>query len=87
MTCPSILVITAPLGNPVAAAGLPSTTSAMHVTIWSGLEGVSEKVQIYQGSRPKRYTASTVDVEPLEIEIRPTPLAERQISRIRMLRN
>lgn len=40
------------------------------VTNWSGLEGVSERVQLYDDDRPKRYTASTVDVETLEIEIR-----------------
>jgi hypothetical protein len=40
------------------------------VTQWSGLEGVSESVQHYEDDRPKRYTASTVDVETLEIEIR-----------------
>jgi hypothetical protein len=40
------------------------------VTLWSGLEGVSERVEFYDDSRPKGYTASTVHVEPLEIEIR-----------------
>jgi hypothetical protein len=40
------------------------------VTLWSGLEGVSERVQVSNDNRPKGYKASTVDVEPLEIEIR-----------------
>lgn len=40
------------------------------VTLWSGLAGVSERVQLCDDDRPKGYTASTVHVEPLAIEIR-----------------
>ncbi len=40
------------------------------VTLWSGLEGVSEHVRAYDDGRPKRYEATTIDVEPFEIEIR-----------------
>lgn len=40
------------------------------VTRWSGLVGVNENVESYDNSRPRRYTAATVDVEPLEMEIR-----------------
>jgi hypothetical protein len=40
------------------------------VTLWSGLEGVSERVERYEDNRPKTYTASTIEVESLEIEIR-----------------
>lgn len=40
------------------------------VTQWSGLSGVSERVQHFNDDRPKKYTASTVDVETLEIELR-----------------
>jgi len=40
------------------------------VTQWSGLSGVMERVQLFNDDRPKKYTASTVDVETLEIEIR-----------------
>jgi hypothetical protein len=40
------------------------------VTRWSDLQGVSEHVERYEDSLPKVYTASTVEVEALEIEIR-----------------
>jgi hypothetical protein len=41
------------------------------VTLWSGLQGATEHVQLYDDDRPRGYTASTVHVEPLEIQIRP----------------
>ncbi len=40
------------------------------VTGWSGLMGVSEEVQLDAAGLPETWTASTIDVEPLEIEIR-----------------
>jgi hypothetical protein len=40
------------------------------VTLWSGLQGASETVEFYDDERQKGYTASTVHVEPLEIQIR-----------------
>lgn len=42
------------------------------VTLWSGLQGASERVEFYDDDRPRQYTASTVHVAPLEIQIRPT---------------
>jgi ApeA N-terminal domain 1 len=42
----------------------------LEVTLWSCLQGVSEQVELYDDKRPKGYTASTVHVEPLTIDIR-----------------
>lgn len=41
------------------------------VTLWSGLQGATETVEFYDDDRQKGYTAATVHVEPLEIQIRP----------------
>ncbi|MEH3130041.1 MAG: hypothetical protein PGN27_08795 [Mycolicibacterium neoaurum] len=40
------------------------------VTQWSGLYGVTERVTQYDDERPKEYTASTVNIDTLEIGIR-----------------
>lgn len=40
------------------------------VTRWSGFVGVHERVERHGDNRLKRYTAATVDVQPIEIEIR-----------------
>jgi hypothetical protein len=40
------------------------------VTLWSGLEGISERVEHYEDNTPKKFTASTVGDQTLEIDIR-----------------